>query len=166
MAIAVVATLAAFAGTTRAATIPFTFTVSGGATLTGPPIPNVPVGVMLFASSASFTPFGSASYSEEGLITFTVFPSGAFAPISVENTFTASFNGGVDTFFGTDSFLFSPPDRTGIQTTTSTMPSSAEQGFFRGRAGLLPVKARTARLLLATYLPSSSQVPDKSPLRV
>ena len=135
MRIAVVATLAAFAGTTRAATIPFTFTVTGGATLTGPPIPNVPVGVMLFASSASFTPFGSASYSEEGLITFTVFPSGAFAPISVENTFTASFNGGADTFFGTDSFLFSPPDSTGIQTTTSTMTILGGTGIFQGASG-------------------------------
>ena len=85
LGIAAVAALAAFAGTARAATIPFTFTVTGGATLTGPPVPDVPVGLMLFASSASFTPFGSASYSEEGLITFTVFPSGAFAPISVEN---------------------------------------------------------------------------------
>jgi PEP-CTERM motif len=133
--IAAVAALAAFAGLAGAATIPFTFTVTGGAALTGPPIPDVPVGLMLFASSASFTPFGSASYSEEGLITFTVFPSGAFAPSLVENTFTASFNGGADTFFGTDSFLFSPPDNTGFQTTTSTITILGGTGIFEGASG-------------------------------
>ena len=135
LGIAAVAALVALAGTARAATIPFTFTVTGGATLTAPPIPNVPVGVMLFASSASFTPFGSASYSEEGLITFTVFPSGAFAPISVENTFAASFNGEADTFFGTNSFTFSPPDSTGIQTTTSAMTILGGTGIFQAAGG-------------------------------
>jgi hypothetical protein len=62
-----------------AATIPFTFTVSGGAALLGPPAPDNPVGVMLFAS-AEFDPFGpAADYSESGTITFTFWPSGDFA---------------------------------------------------------------------------------------
>jgi hypothetical protein len=72
-----------------AATVPFTFTLNGGAALLGPPVPDSPVGVMLFASSV-FAPFGPADYSESGTITFTIWPSGDFAPASVSNTFVAS----------------------------------------------------------------------------
>jgi hypothetical protein len=117
-----------------AATIPFTFTVSGGAALLGPPAPDNPVGVMLFAS-AEFDPFGpAADYSESGTITFTFWPSGDFAPASVSNNFTASFNAGADTFTGTHTYLFGPPTAAG-QTITSTMTILGGTGAFSGATG-------------------------------
>src|SRR5688500_12344624 len=58
----------ASASAVHAAMVPFTFAITGGSALTGPPSPATPtVGVMLFASG-SFAPFGSATYTEEGSI--------------------------------------------------------------------------------------------------
>jgi hypothetical protein len=116
-----------------AATVPFTFTVDGGAALLGPPVPDTPVGVMLFASGI-FTPFGPAEYSESGTITFVIWHSGDFAPASVSNTFTASFNFGADTFTGTHNFAFGPPGAAG-QTITSAMTILGGTGMFSGATG-------------------------------
>jgi len=116
-----------------AATVPFTFTISGGAALLGAPVADNPVGVLLFASG-EFDPFGPADYSESGTITFTFWPSGDFAPASVSNTFTASFNGGSDTFTGTHSYLFGPPTASG-QTITSAMTILGGSGLFSGATG-------------------------------
>jgi hypothetical protein len=116
-----------------AATVPFTFTVNGGAALLGPPVSETPVGVMLFASGV-FEPFGPAEYSESGTITFTFWPSGDFAPASVSNTFTASFNGGADTFTGTHNFVFGPPGPAG-QITNSAMTILGGTGIFSGATG-------------------------------
>ena len=49
-----------------------------------------------------FAPFGSAIFSETGTVTFAMLPSGDFVPSTVSHNFTASFNGGADTFTGTD----------------------------------------------------------------
>jgi hypothetical protein len=117
-----------------AATVPFTFAVNGGAALLGPPAPDTPVGVMLFASAATFAPFGPAEYSESGTITFTVWPSGDFAPASVSNIFVASFNGGADTFTGTHGFVFGAPGPDG-QTITSAMIILGGTGIFSGASG-------------------------------
>jgi hypothetical protein len=122
-----------FASPSRAATVPFTFSVTGGAALLGPPLPDTPVGVLLFASGV-FDPFGPADYSESGTITFTIFPSGDFAPGAVSNTFTASFNGGADTFTGTHVYVFEPPTVSG-QTITSAMTILGGTGVFTGATG-------------------------------
>ena len=116
-----------------AATVPFTFSVNGGAALLGPPVPDTPVGVMLFASGV-YAPFGPAEHSESGTITFTVWPSGDLAPASVSNTFTASFNGGADTFTGTHNFTFGRPAAMG-QTITSAMTILGGTGMFSGATG-------------------------------
>ena len=116
-----------------AATVPFTFSVTGGAALLGPPVPDTPTGVLLIASG-TFPPFGPAAYSESGTITFTVWPSGDFAPASVENTFVAGFNGGVDTFTGTHTYVFGSPTPSG-QTITSMMTILGGTGMFTGASG-------------------------------
>jgi hypothetical protein len=122
------------ASAVHAATVSFTFAITGGSALTGPPSPATPtVGVMLFASGA-FAPFGSGSYTEEGSITFTMYPSGAFAPSLVTNSFTASFAGGADTIIGTDVFLFGPPTAVG-QTITNAMTILGGTGVFSGASG-------------------------------
>ena len=125
--------LAATAVRATAATVPFTFDVTGGAALLGPPAPDTPVGVLLFASG-SFNPFGPATYSESGTITFTVWPAGDFAPAAVDNTFIAGFNSGADTFTGTHTYVFGPPDASG-QTITSIMTILGGTGMFSGATG-------------------------------
>lgn len=125
---------AALACPASAATVPFTFTVNGGAALLGPPAPDTPVGVMLFASAATFAPFGPADYAESGTITFTLWPSGDFAPASVSNTFVASFNGGADTFTGTHGYVFGAPGVDG-QTISSAMTILGGTGIFSGATG-------------------------------
>jgi PEP-CTERM motif len=92
----------------QAATIPFTFELTFDTFIVGVPsliTPTLPTTVL---GSGSYAPFGSAIYSEAGTITFTMLPSGEFVPSSVLNNFTASFNGGADTFTGTDFVLFGP----------------------------------------------------------
>jgi hypothetical protein len=88
---------------------------------------------MLFASGV-FAPFGPADYSESGTITFTIWPSGDFAPASVSNIFVASFNGGADTFTGTHGYVFGAPGDDG-QTTTSAMTILGGTGIFSGATG-------------------------------
>jgi hypothetical protein len=117
-------------GTAQAATIPFTFEVTfdtfgvGVPSATNLAIPTTVLG------SGSFAPFGSAIYSEAGTITFSMLPSGDFVPSSVSNTFTASFNGGANTFTGTDSVLFGP-----TPTFLQTLTILGGTGIFSGATG-------------------------------
>src|SRR3954468_8518067 len=90
-----------------AATIPFTFEITFDTFVEGGP----PTGSTLtlpttVLGSGSFAPFGSSVYSEAGTITFAMLPSGDFVPSLVSNDFTASFNGGANTFTGTDTVEF------------------------------------------------------------
>src|SRR4051812_21672247 len=87
----------------RAATIPFTFEITFDTFIVGVPSPTTLTLPGTLSGSGSFAPFGSAIYTEAGTITFGILPSGDFVPFSVMNNFTASFNGGADTFTGTDS---------------------------------------------------------------
>jgi hypothetical protein len=57
-------------------------------------------------------------------------PSGDFVPSSVSNTFTASFNGGANTFTGTDSVLFGP-----TPTFPQTLTILGGTGIFSGATG-------------------------------
>jgi len=57
-------------------------------------------------------------------------PSGVFVPSSVSNNFTASFNGGADTFTGTHSELF------GISNTLTILGGT---GIFSGATGFATV---------------------------
>src|SRR4051795_3690753 len=90
----------------RAATIPFTFEVTYDALLGGLPSPTTLTVPAMNSGSGSFAPFGSAIYSETGTVTFAMLPSGDFVPSTVSLNFTASFNGGNDTFTGTDFHVF------------------------------------------------------------
>jgi PEP-CTERM motif len=74
-------------------------------------------------------PFGSAIYSEAGTITFAMLPSGEFVPSLVSNNFTTSFNGGVNTFTGTDTVLF------GATTFTNNLTILGGTGIFSGASG-------------------------------
>ena len=119
----------------RAATIPFTFTIATDASIGGAPSPSnlsLPVTV---TGSASFTPFGSANYSEAGTITYMMLPSGAFVPSSVMDTFTASFNGGTDTFTGTESGVFGALNPMGLPTSSNTYTILSGTGIFSGATG-------------------------------
>src|SRR3979490_1643353 len=84
----------------KAATIPFTFEVTYDALLGGVPSPTTLTVPATNSGSGSFAPFGSAIYSETGTVTFVMLPSGGFVPSTVSLNFTASFNGGADTFTG------------------------------------------------------------------
>lgn len=116
----------------QAATIPFTFAVTYDAFLGGPPsatnlsVPGTTTG------SGVFTPFGSAIYSEAGIVTFAMLPSGDFVPSTVSLNFTASFNGGRDTFTGTDFHVF------GVSETLTILGGT---GIFRGATGFAPATA-------------------------
>ncbi len=90
----------------QAATIPFTFEVTYDAFLGGFPSPTTLTVPATNSGSGSFAPFGSAIYSETGTVTFAILPSGGFVPSTVSLNFTASFNGGADTFTGTDFHVF------------------------------------------------------------
>jgi PEP-CTERM motif len=114
------------ASTAQAATIPFTFEVTYDAFLGGVPSPtNLTVSAMN-SGSGSFVPFGSASYSETGTVTFAVSPSGDVVPSTVSLDFTASFNGGADTFTGTDFHVFN---------VSETMTILGGTGIFSGATG-------------------------------
>ena len=86
----------------QAATVPFTFELTYDVFVVGAPSPTTLTLPTTVLGSGSFAPFGSAIYSEAGTVTFAMLPSGEFVPSSVSNNFTASFNGGADTFTGTD----------------------------------------------------------------
>jgi hypothetical protein len=133
----VLAAYLAMASASSAATVDFSFEVTGGATLPGlmgPPPVGTPIDVVLTATG-TFMPFGTAVYSETGFLTFAVFPGGGFGPSSVTNSFVASFNSGTDTFFGSSVFMFSDPDPTGLQTTSNTMTILGGTGIFSGASG-------------------------------
>jgi hypothetical protein len=110
----------------QAATIPFTFEVTYDAFLGGVPSPATLTVPATNSGSGSFAPFGSAIYSETGTVTFAMLPSGDFVPSTVSLNFTASFNGGADTFTGTDFHVF------GV---SETMTILGGTGMFSGATG-------------------------------
>jgi hypothetical protein len=110
----------------KAATIPFTFEVTYDAFLGGVPSPTTLTVPAMNSGSGSFAPFGSAIYSETGTVTFAILPSGDFVPSIVSLDFTASFNGGADTFTGTDFHVF------GV---SETMTILGGTGIFSGATG-------------------------------
>ena len=114
---------------TQAATIPFTFQHTSDTFVVGVPSLTTPTLPTTISSSGFFAPFGSAIYSEAGTITYVLLPSGVFVPSSVLNSFTASFNGGADTFTGTDSVLFGPASF------TNTFTITGGTGIFSGATG-------------------------------
>ena len=70
--------------------------------------------------------FSSAAYTETGTVTFAMLPSGDLGPSTVSLNFTASFNGGADTFSGTDFHVF------GVSETTTILSGT---GVFSGATG-------------------------------
>ncbi|HYI92772.1 MAG TPA: PEP-CTERM sorting domain-containing protein [Bryobacteraceae bacterium] len=125
------------AGITEAATVPFTFDLTFDTFIVGVPSPMTPTLATTVLGSGVFVPFGSAIYSEAGTITFTMLPSGDFAPSSVSNTFLASFNGGADTFTGTDFVLFGPT------TFTNNLTILGGTGIFLGATGFATATGMT-----------------------
>lgn len=124
------ATLCFCAGV-QAATIPFTFDVTYDALVGDVPSPaNLTVpGESI--GSGFFSPFGSALYSATGTVTFGILPSGDLFPSTVALNFTASFNGGTDTFTGTDVHLH---DASG-SLISETMTILGGTGIFSGATG-------------------------------
>jgi hypothetical protein len=116
----------------QAATIPFTFEVTYDAFVNGVPSPTTLTVPASTSGSGSFAPFGSAIYSETGTVTFAMLPSGGFVPSTVSLNFTASFNGGADTFTGTDFHVF------GVSETLTIL---AGTGIFSGATGFAPATA-------------------------
>lgn len=117
------------ASSAQAGTVAFTFAVTFDTFAVGVPslmTPTLPTTVL---GSGFFAPFGTAIYSEAGTITLAMLPSGEFVPSSVSNTFTASFNGGADTFTGTDSVLFGPT------TFSNSLTILGGTGIFTGATG-------------------------------
>jgi hypothetical protein len=133
-----------FASISRAATIPFTFEVTYDALLGGVPSPTTLTVPATNSGSGSFAPFGSAIYSETGTVTFAMLPSGDFVPSTVSLNFTASFNGGADTFTGTDFHVF------GV---SETMTILGGTGIFSGATGF----ATPTTMLIA---PSGNPAPN------
>jgi hypothetical protein len=123
-------------GIAEAATVPFTFEVTFDTFLFGVPSPMTPNLVTTVLGSGAFSPFGNAIYSEAGIISFTILPSGELVPTSVLNTFTASFNGGADTFTGTDFVLLAPT------TTLNTLTILGGTGIFSGASGMATANGR------------------------
>src|SRR3954451_2148700 len=70
-------------GIAQAATIPFTFEVTGDTFAVGVPSPTTLTLPRTVSGSGSFAPFGSAIYTEAGTITFAILPSGELVPFSV-----------------------------------------------------------------------------------
>lgn len=115
----------------RAATIPFTFDITFDTFVVGgPPTASTLTLPTTVLGSGTFAPFGSAIYSEAGTITFAMLPSGEFVPSLVSNDFTASFNGGANTFTGTDTVQF------GATTFTNNLTITGGTGIFSGANGL------------------------------
>ena len=111
---------------THAATIPFTFEVSYDAVLGAFPGPGNLTVPDTNTGSGFYTPFGSAIYVETGVVTFAALPSGDLVPSTLSFDFTASFNGGADTFTGTDFHVF------GV---SETMTITGGTGIFIGATG-------------------------------
>jgi hypothetical protein len=127
--VAVLTFLIAFTGIAKAATIPFTFQLTFDTFVVGIPSPTTLTLPTTVSGSGSYAPFGNATYSEAGTITFATLASGEFVPSSVSNNFTASFNGGANTFTGTDSVLFGPT------TFTNNLTILGGTGIFSGATG-------------------------------
>ncbi len=141
-------------GTAEAATVPFTFDVTYDAFLGGAPSPTTLIVPATNSGSGAFAPFGSAIWSETGTFTFVVLPSGDLVPSTVSLNFTASFNGGADTFTGTDFHVF------GV---SETMTILGGTGIFSGATGfatpttiLLPPSGNPAPNFFATLATSGS----------
>ncbi len=128
----------------EAATIPFTFEVTYDAFLGGVPSPTTLTVPDTNSGSGSFSPFGNAIYSETGTVSFAMLPSGDFVPSTVSLNFTASFNGGADTFTGTDFHVF------GV---SETMTILGGTGIFSGATGF----ATPATMVIA---PSGNPAPN------
>ena len=84
----------------QAATVPFTFELTYDVFVVGVPSPTTLTLPTSTSGSGSIAPFGSAIFSET--VTFAMLPSGDLVPSTVSLNFIASFNGGADTFTGTD----------------------------------------------------------------
>src|SRR4051794_24654002 len=116
-------------GIAQAATIPFTFGLTFDTFVVGVPSPTTLTLPTTVSGSGSFAPFGSAIYTEAGTITLAMLPSGDFVPSVVSNNFTASFNGGANTFTGTDTVAF------GATTFTNNLTILGGTGTFSGATG-------------------------------
>ena len=146
--------VAGFPISAEAGTIPFTFEVTYDAVLGGVPSPTTLTVPATNSGSGSYVPFGSAIYSETGTVTFAVLPSGDLVPSTVSLNFTASFNGGADTFTGTDFHVF------GV---SETMTILGGTGIFSGATGFaipttiaLPPSGNPAPGFFATLATSGS----------
>jgi hypothetical protein len=113
-------------GIAQAATVAFTFELIYDVFVVGTPSLSTPTLATTVQGSGSYAPFGDAIYSEAGTVTYAMLPSGEFVPSEVTNTFTASFNGGADTFTGTHSHLFGVSD---------TLTILGGTGIFSGATG-------------------------------
>lgn len=111
-----------------AATLPFTFEVTYDSFLNGVPTPSNLTVPAMNVGSGFYTPFGSAIYTETGTVTFAASSSGDLGPSTVSLNFTASFNGGADTFSGTDFHVF------GVSETTTILSGT---GIFSGATGTI-----------------------------
>ena len=138
----------------HAATIPFTFNVSYDAVLGGVPGPANLTVPDTNTGSGFYTPFGSATYLETGVVTFAALPSGDLVPSTLSLNFTASFNGGADTFTGTDFHVF------GV---SETMMILGGTGIFSGATGFaipttvgLPPSGNTSPGYIGTLATSGS----------
>src|SRR4051812_13472877 len=120
-------------GIARAATIPFTSEVTYDVFVAGTPSLSTPTLPITLLGSGSFAPLGSVIYSEAGTITFAMLPSGEFVPSLGSNNFTASFNGGANTFTGTEITMF------GATTLTSNLTILGGTGIFSGATGFATV---------------------------
>lgn len=115
-------------GIAQAATIPFTFELTYDVFVVGVPSPTTLTLPTTVLGSGSYAPFGSAIYSETGTVAFVMLSSGEFVPASVSNNFTASVNGGADTFTGIHSELFGANP-------SNTLTILGGTGIFSGATG-------------------------------
>ena len=115
----------------HAGTIPVTFDVTYDAFFGSTPGPDNLTVPTTASGYGTFSPFGEGSFSETGSVTFETFTTGEFGPALVDLTFTASFNGGIDTFTGTDVHLH---DSAG-NFISETMTILEGAGVFEGATG-------------------------------
>jgi len=141
-------------GTVHAATVPFTFEVTYDAFLNGVPSPTNLTVPAMNSGSGFYTPFGIAVYTENGTVTFAALPSGDLGPSTISLDFTASFNGGADTFSGTDFHVFGVSETTTILSGTGIF--SGATGFITPTTVGLPPSGNTAPNYFATLRTSGS----------
>jgi hypothetical protein len=119
----------------QAATIAFTFSGTAETAASGIPSPSnltLPTTVL---GTVSFTPFGTSRWSESGLITFALLPTGSLVPAFTMNEFTFSFGGGTDSFSGTSRTAFGPPNSEGLPTLSTNFTILSGTGIFAGATG-------------------------------